>query len=205
MTALHITDARSHEIPVLEASGTIAMLDQRQWRLGTQNIRMRVNTNWSATSIYLLLLVGGGTVCCMAVFLLGVLTNTDTSGSTSTPADVSGYLRGGRILILRLPIAARPVEQIEVFEDGTVAHIAFTPNPADIYKQVSLPQALRRDLDQLRAKWCQQPPSLRALRPNEPHYILGLKCGSAFTSREMMVPNDQLDPTLYQSAFWRII
>ena len=157
---------------------------------------MRVNTNWSVTSIYLMLLVVGGTVCCMAVFLLDRLTGSGTGNSTSTPANVSGYLRGGRVLVLRLPIAARPVEQIEVFEDGTVARVAFTPNPADIFKQVPLPQALRRDLDQLLAKWCQQPPSLRSLRPNEPHYILGLKCGSAFATREITVPKDQLDPAL---------
>src|SRR6266487_4019661 len=117
---------------------------------------MRVNPKWSCVSFPLLVLVVGGTVCCIAVFVFGMLTNSGAGSSPSAPAEVRAYLRGGRTLVLRLPASIDPLEQVEVFEDRTVAHVAFTPNPTDIYKKIPLPSDLWRDLDQLRIRWCQQ-------------------------------------------------
>lgn len=115
---------------------------------------------------------------------------------TPQPGNSDGYLRGGAVVVLRLPTTQLPFDQIRIFDDHHASR-AFMPLPdpwASV--QVMLPNPIWQDVEALRQAWCQQRPALRTLTAGEPYYEVALKCGPGFNTPVFTVPPDQLPPAL---------
>jgi hypothetical protein len=139
----------------------------------------------------------GLVICCIGLF--GASLIMKSSGpigirQEEQPGSVEGYIRGDIFLILRLP-GTTPVQQIQVYSDGSAAHVAFSSDPTVVYKKVRLSQDNWRMLEEFRKSWCQETPRFHALQSGESHYEIALRCGP-FDNRKIDVPLKQLPQEL---------
>jgi hypothetical protein len=79
---------------------------------------------------------------------------------------------------------------------GTAANGTLNANPMRGGPVVRLSATTWQAIEQLRVQWCEQPPTLRPLRPDEPFYDVGLRCSDPFAPRRVQVPIDQVPPAL---------
>ena len=125
--------------------------------------------------------------CFVVAGMFGFARNTE-------PGGVTGYLRGGAILILRLPITTAPVEEIAVYEDGRVIR-GFPKGAYNNGRRVPVTREQWEAADGLRALWCRTPPQFDTPRAGALEYQVGLRC-TMFNLKEVRIPEDQLPPAL---------
>ena len=88
-------------------------------------------------------------------------------------------LRGNTILFLRLPVGTTQEESITLVADH-IASRAFLPVTVRTpINRVIVPDSLWTDLEQLRLSWCQHPPTIVSITPNDADYLIVLKCEQA--------------------------
>jgi hypothetical protein len=133
----------------------------------------------------------------VAIFACTILSQGYTIiRNTGQIGDVTGVLRGDRILVVRMPEAPAILDQLEVYKGGTAARAILTTTPIQEGPVVRLSATTWQAIEQLRVQWCEQPPTLRPLRPDEPFYDVGLRCSDPFAPRRVQVPTDQVPPAL---------
>jgi len=132
----------------------------------------------------------------MAIFVvvIGFVVLKKVIPPTTQPPSVQDELRGGRLLILRLPQSVEPPQEIEIYGSGVAArvHVLFDPN--NVAQQVQLSATEWGAIDEIRTRWCQAMPTFRSIQPNEVYYDLGVQC--QFDSRRLKIPLDQLPAAL---------
>ena len=111
------------------------------------------------------------------------------------PSTVQNQLRGGRMLIMRLPTSVLPFQQIDVFTDGHADRIPVVLRPSDQAMQMQLPPDEWQAIDNVRKQWCAAAPPLRTLRSEEAFYAIGLRCGE-FDYRQLKLPIEALPAAL---------
>lgn len=112
------------------------------------------------------------------------------------PGDSDGFIRGGAIMVLRLPTNQLPFDQMQVFDTGEVAR-AFNPapHPAAFY-QVQLADRLWDAVDQQRQQWCDQRPSFPTSYPGTPVFEVALNCRGIMNTPVYFITPEQLPPAL---------
>ncbi len=105
-------------------------------------------------------------------------------------------LRGTTILGVRLPIQNKQQELISVAKDQ-IASRAFLPFAVDtVSNTVVVPEPLWSDLENLRQKWCQQPPDTVSVTPSDNDYRVILKCEQADEDPTYFIHPSNLPPPL---------
>jgi len=108
---------------------------------------------------------------------------------------VTGYLPGGTILSLRLPVNGSRTEIIAVGEEK-VAYRSFVPRSSpEAINSATIPNVIWQDLEELRHAWCAQSPALAAGTPSNSHYEVTFNCGR-IRNPVLSVPSDQLPSVL---------
>jgi hypothetical protein len=133
----------------------------------------------------------------VAIFACMLLVQCYTrSRNAGQIGDVTGALRGRRILVVHVPEPPDLLYQLAVFEGGTAASVTLNATPGRAGPVVRLSATTWQAIEQLRMQWCEQPPVLRPLRPDQPFYDVGLRCSDPFAPRRVQVPIDQVPPAL---------
>jgi hypothetical protein len=127
--------------------------------------------------------------------VVSYVTLTWRQPSPGDPSPVDTDLRGGRILILRLPSTTAPRQQIEIFSDGHASRVPVFLTWTDYAQQIELAAGAWHAVDTLRSNWCAHPPTVRPIRPQEPSYEIGLRCGD-FDYQRVQIPIDTLPAAL---------
>lgn len=88
-------------------------------------------------------------------------------------------LRGNTVLFLRFPVGTTQEESITLVADH-IASRSFLPVTVHTdMNSVILPSSLWNDLENLRQRWCTQPPTMVSITPNDADYLIVLKCEQA--------------------------
>jgi hypothetical protein len=142
----------------------------------------RIHTTIPTRFVLLFVLLVG--VMCLGMILV-----------TSSRRGGAGGLRGGRIVVMRLPTTAASTGQLSVYQDGHAARAVDLSDPQHPFTTVQLVPAEWQAVDALRAQWCQRTPQFRSLRPDESFYDIDLSCGPGY-AKHIQIPTDQLPPEL---------
>jgi hypothetical protein len=133
-------------------------------------------------------------VLLLLAIMIGLLFSSACQSDQSA-APVTGYLRGGTILILELPMTRSRPEIIAV-GDEKVASRSFVPRSSPVaINSVTIPTAMWQNLEALRRTWCEQPPACAIGTPSDSHYKLTFNCGR-IRNPVLSVPPDQLPSVL---------
>ena len=115
--------------------------------------------------------------------------------SAKSSTSTTGYLPGGTLLILELPLNGPRPELIGVSEDK-VASRSFVPRSSPVaINSVIFPDAMWQDLEALRRAWCAQPPTFATGTPSDSHYKVTFHCGRIRNPVLSVLP-DQLPSVL---------
>src|SRR6266545_5212203 len=128
------------------------------------------------------------------VVVIGFVVLRKAIPPTSQPPLVQDELRGGRVLILRLPQSIEPPQEIQIFEDGVAGRVHIVSGPNTVAQKVQLSKTERAQITTLRTQWCQALPTFRPLQRDDMYYELGVQC--TYDQRHIKIPLDQLPGTL---------
>lgn len=133
------------------------------------------------------LVISGGFV------LLGI---TARNGGPPAQFEAPGspiYLRGRGIALLRLPSTLVPPQKVEIYDDATATR-GLNPSQPNKATLIQLTASEQHELTQLRTQWCQQVPTFRPLRVDEPFYDVGFRCDASYDVKQTKIPADMLPP-----------
>ena len=134
-------------------------------------------------------MLGITTLICLFVFVVNI-----SGRSTVSDDSVVGYLRGGRIMIIRLPSTTGSQGMISIYANGSVGP---PKHGYDSVPAVALPASTWTQVQALHDQWCKKKPVFSALRADEPYYVVGINC-AIFNQSEFRVPVNQLPPVLLE-------
>ncbi len=155
-------------------------------------------TNWVVSSIVVMIFVIG------SAWMLAPAVYPPTE-----PEPVAAVVSGGyRLLALRFPklVDSTEQEQITVYEDASVLDqprlVARGPvdeRQATIYdySRIQLSSSQWQAIDQVRNRWCQAPPHVRALASPNVSYEVGIACG-VWNQKSFRIPWEELPIELKQ-------
>jgi hypothetical protein len=113
---------------------------------------------------------------------------------------------GSVVFLLRFPEPSDTQEEIIIHEEsvGTPPRMIrrpvdtrnVTPDDYTIINQLTPEQW--QIVRALRQNWCQDTPTFRELKDDEPFFDLGLRCNNALDRRHIQIPVDELPPELVQ-------
>jgi hypothetical protein len=98
-------------------------------------------------------------------------------------------------------VSQPPYEAIHVDGAGGVRHFPYPISPETMPYPSRMTAQEVTAYGQFKAGWCAHRPTFRALRPGEPFYELGVRCG--YATEQATIPMDQL-PSIFVTLRNRI-